>query len=766
MTVSEGCPHHGPGEPDGDQAGEADAYLARLAELAGAARATSSAGAKAAALLEAQRVAAWGLREAVALARNSGMSWRDLSALLDMPAATLHRKYQQGGGLFSAGDVPPSDLAPLLPTARPDSAARTPVAGGNGMPSLPMNLFVGRNRELADLPVLLRQNRLVTVTGPGGVGKSRLALEVAHRASGLGRGGVFWVPLAGLPTPADSSQVVAAVTAAVQRGHSHYRPIDEVIRDSSATGPVLLVLDGCEHLTAGCGEVVARLLATHSALTVLAVSREALGVAGEVRVRLDPLPAVRADSADPWLAGSAAVRLFADRARLAAHDVVLAGQEQSIARVCNALDGVPLAIELAARQCAVLPVAALEAHVDRQLDLPAAHPGSILGPHAGLRASVAWSYDLLAPAERALFRRLSLLPDGASDLTAVALSAGLGLNRAGVWAALTSLAGKSVLTTSAAAPRRFGMLAAAREYGRERLGADGETAAVEELLLSWLASQAENTLNQPRVRAQASVAEPVAAFRFAAELARNHDDPRYPVLALVTALQLSWQAEMDDARRVLEPLLAETGLRPDDAARAQRQMAAICHEGGDFAAARRYAQRAHTIALAGCNPLLQDLTASTLIYSLDDSSAAEAAELGRQQVAYARTLGDADRLASDLNNLGWDLAVCGRTGEARAAIEEMLALRRDTVAPWERQTAGTVALVSGAVREASLHFTAGLRDCTSAATVLDLVQGVALVAVHDGHAEWALRLLAGAAAHRERLGLARVEWWSQQTAAA
>lgn len=688
--------------------GEADAYLPRLAELDGAALGALGVGDTASALPQAQHVAARGLRD---------------------PAAALDSSYMEDA-LFPEGGVP-----------------------------RPLSLFVGRDRELTEVNALLRQYRLVTVTGPVGVGKTRLALEFAHRVRGLFRGGAFWVPLGGLPRSAEPLQVAAAITAAVHSaGRNH--PIGRVPGGAWMAGEVLLVLDGCEHVTAGIADVARRVFADHPGVRVLLTSREPVEVAGQAHVRLDPL---HADPADPWLDASPAVRLFTDRARLAAPDVVLAGHERLIAGICNALDGLPLAIELAATHCAVLSVTELLAQLVHRLDMADARPGGVLGPHTGLRAAIAWSYESLGPAERAMFRRLSLLLDGAGYLTAVALSEGLGLDRAGVWEALTSLAGKSLLTITETAPRRFGMLAAIREYGQEQLAADGDRAPAEELLVAWLKDQADELLSEPHVRAQSSDLDGAASFLLATEIARSAGDSRYPTLALATARQLSRKAEMDSSRSILQSLLAETALGPDDTARAQIGMAVICRESGDLTAAPLHARRAHEIAASGGSPLVQYQAVTALIYALGDDDAAESAALGREQLVLARALGDPDRLAATLNNLAWDLMVCGNHSEARAAIEEMLALRRGSVAPWEWHTAGAVAAVTGDTSEASLHFTAGLRSCADTSTTLDLAEGMAITAAHDGHVQRALQLLAATTAHRSHFGLPAGSWWARQT---
>jgi non-specific serine/threonine protein kinase len=729
----------------------------RLADLAQVAQRAVGPAERAAALAEAQRAAAWGLREAVSLARESGMSWRDLAEMLGVPTSSLLRKYRLGGGLFAAsGDAPSPPV-------------RSATAGAPATPGLPLDLFTGRDVVLSDLGVLLRRHRLVTVTGPVGVGKTRLVLEASHELTGSFPGGVFWVPLADLAVFANQALITAAISAAVRAAGDGDQALDRALGAACRAGPVLLVLDNCEHVAAGCGQLAARILAAHPAVTVLAASRETLGVPGEARLRLDPLPAAPTDPGNAWLAAAPAVQLFTDRARLGVHDVALAGHERAIAQICNALDGLPLAIELAAGQCAVLPVTALLALLDRPLDLAAGGRGSLLAPHTSLRAAIGWSYDLLDPAEQAMFRRLSLLPDGVSDLTAAALGDSLGLDPAGVWTVLTSLAGKSLLTTTDAAPRRFGMLAALRDYGRGQLAAAGETAAITEALLAWLAHQAEVLLRDRHLGQNPDVerwaTEEMAAFRLATGIARDTGDARYPRLATAAARLMAGEGQIEHARRILEPVLAIAGLSADETVWAKVAMAHICILSSDYPAAKGHAQAAREVASDAGDAVLQ-VQAIAVLSRAYGNDAARPAGLRGQQAALLRDSGEHGLLPPTLNNLAWDLVVTGQHTEAAAAVTEMLTLLAGGASAGYWHTAGTVALMSDDLELATTRFASGLTACYTTRMLLALAEGVAIVAARDGEPRRALRLLAAAAAHRSETGLAEGAWWSEQISAA
>jgi predicted ATPase/DNA-binding CsgD family transcriptional regulator len=744
--------HQTPDEPG--SVADANRYLERLAEVAGDARGVRDATTKAAALLEAQQVAAWGLRAAVSLARQSGLSWRELAAALDVPAATLHRQFQQGGGLF-----PPPGAPEPAPSRSPGGVLRGRRTAGS-IPSRPLNLFVGRDRVLADLAALLPRRRLVTAWGPPGVGKTRLVLELTHQLVRRYSGGVFWVALAPL---ADAARVPAAVVA-VMNPDERDRPLDETVAAACATGPVLLIVDNCEHLAEACADIVQELLDEHPKLTVVATSREALGIAGEARVRIDPLPVGVGDVHSP------AVRLFTDRARDAVHDFQPGGNEDVIAEICTALDGLPLAIELAAQQCAVLPLTALRSTLARQLDLTVAGSRATVGPHTGLRTAIAWSYDLLDETERALFRRLSILPDGADQLSAAALAEGLELDRAEVWAILAGLAGASMLAIDESTPGRFRMLEALREFGREQLAAAGETDTVHELLLAWLTGRAQQLLaSRARLKHLHQWAWDLAAlesYRYAAALAGATADPRYATIATATVVLLNDTGRLQESRSLVGQVLAGPGLRPPDQVSALMSMVSALALGGDRLAALPHAEQAYGIALRLGDEGLLFQARSTLIYALGDHDPARSTELTRAQISAVQQTGDPGQLADPLNDRAWNLLSGGDIDEAQAVAGELLALRAGTSDSEELHTCGAIELTAGNVRRAAGHFSLGLARAVGRRRTLDQLEGLALVAAVCGEPTRALLLLGATAAWRDELNLPNHGWWADQIATA
>ena len=276
--------------------------------------------------------------------------------------------------------------------------------------NLPIQLtpLVGREDDIADLAQLVVEERLVTLTGSGGVGKTRLALAVAAELLEQFPGGVWFVELAGVADPAG---VGSAVLAAMGVHHvPGLQPVEQLIA-ALAEEPTLLVLDNCEHLLEPCAALTAALLAQHAAVNVLATAREPLGVPGEVtwRVRSLSAPPPETTMAVSALSQYDAVRLFIDRARRARPTFVVSeANAPAIAHVCYRLDGIPLALELAAARCRQMSVERIAAELDDRFHLLTGGARTVLPRQQTLAASVDWSYDRLDEIEQVLFRRLGV----------------------------------------------------------------------------------------------------------------------------------------------------------------------------------------------------------------------------------------------------------------------------------------------------------------------------------------------------------------------
>jgi predicted ATPase len=377
-----------------------------------------------------------------------------------------------------------------LESLRAELLAELEQAGSSdGLRGLPgdTSSFVGREHELADLRALLARTRLLTLTGAGGVGKTRLALELARAAEPAYADGAALVELA---VAADADGVLDAVATALDVRALPGRTLTDAVTDFAAGRECLLVVDNCEHVLAAAGELVGRLLRTAARLTVVATSREPLGVAGEVVFRVPSLaiPDPEQSRAVAELLLYESVRLFAERAEAAAGFALDEENAAAAARICFRLDGLPLALELAAGRVAALGVETIAERLDDRFRLLRAAGGAAPTRQQTLAATLQWSHDLLDPLERILFRRLAVFA-GSFDLPAVeAVGAGDGIESPDVADLLARLADKSLVTAEAP---RYRLLETVRLYARDRLDEAGEGDAVAARHAQWALALAE-----------------------------------------------------------------------------------------------------------------------------------------------------------------------------------------------------------------------------------------------------------------------------------
>ncbi|HSM38811.1 MAG TPA: BTAD domain-containing putative transcriptional regulator [Candidatus Limnocylindrales bacterium] len=340
--------------------------------------------------------------------------------------------------------------------------------------------FVGRSRELAHLERLLLESRMVTMTGVGGSGKTRLALRAARQAAERYPDGVWWAELASVTEPQLIPQHVAAAVG-VSAAESKTRDVTDVLIDHLADREALLVLDNCEHLVDAVAAFADRVLARCPAMRVLATSREALGVAGEVSVPVAPLDVPPEDAADPEAAAS--VRLFLDRARSTAPGFsVDDGEMRQIAAICRRLEGIPLAVELAASRVKVLAPAEIAERLRDHLDLVSGGPRTALPRHRSLRATMDWSYNLLDHDEQRLFRSVSVFVGGFGlDAAAAVLGDPREDDPRDPLQPLAALVDRSLLeATRRGRSVRYRLLEPVRQYAAELLESAGDADAVRE----------------------------------------------------------------------------------------------------------------------------------------------------------------------------------------------------------------------------------------------------------------------------------------------
>jgi non-specific serine/threonine protein kinase len=553
------------------------------------------------------------------------------------------------------------------------------TAASAGLPT-PLTSFVGRERELALLADRLGSARLVTLTGPGGVGKTRLAVQAAVAARGAFGGGVAFVSLAPIRDP---GLVAATVAQALGVRDAAGRPALAGLAAALRRKPLLLVLDNFEQVLPAA-PVVAALLAACPQLTVLVTSRALLRLSGEHDVAVAPLsvPPPGAAATSEVLERAEATRLFLERARAARAELaVTAGDAAAIAQVCRRLDGLPLAIELAAARVRLLPPRALLARLERRLPLLTGGPRDAPARQQTLRATIAWSDELLEPDERTLLRRLAVFAGGCTLGAAAVVCTPATAAPAAVAAqldGLDSLVGKSLLHagTSPAGEPRFGMLETVREYALEQLEASGEAAA-----LRWR-----------HARYYAGLA---------AEARRDLASPQ-PVAVLDRL-----EAELDNFRAVLGWEEAR-GAGGETAAGLTAALCQFWYLRGYVAEGQHWVRAALTLpAAAGPTALRAELLGEGVGYWFqgDDDLARSHLE---ESVAIFRERGDARRLATMLHRLG---QVVHRRGAAAAAAElheEALALARaagdDYTVAFALVGLGNVALEQGGRADARGYY--------------------------------------------------------------
>ena len=355
----------------------------------------------------------------------------------------------------------------------------------------PLSSFVGRNQERAEVQRLLQETRLLTLIGPAGVGKTRLALEVARDTDEA-----TFVELAAV---SDGALIPQAIASALAIQEQPQQPLLQTLVAALQARHLLLVLDNCEHLLPECTEIVDTLMRACPRLSVLATSRVGLGVAGE---KMWPVPVLSLPDLQRQLpaessASSAAVRLFVERARSADPSFALTEQNlRSVAQLCIQLDGLPLAIELAAARVRALAPAQIVSRLDDRFRVLAVRNSSAPRRHQSLQAALDWSYDLLDTKERELFDRLAIFAGGWSLQAAEAVCAEGGIDHGEVPIMLSRLVDQSLVMVQSGPdgePRYF-LLETMREYAAERLERFGTLDALSERHRSWYLALGEQAL--------------------------------------------------------------------------------------------------------------------------------------------------------------------------------------------------------------------------------------------------------------------------------
>jgi non-specific serine/threonine protein kinase len=562
---------------------------------------------------------------------------------------------------------------PRFIQTEPGRGYRFKLAVGVGNLPVPLTSFVGRQLELSKVARLLSGGRLITLCGPGGVGKTRLAIRIGWSLMKQVRHGVFGVDLAPLGNASLVTPTVALALGVPER--TGVRLVD-AIATSLGDSHVLLLLDNCEHLLDACASLAEQLLAECPNLKILATSREPLGVAGETTWNLPPLALPDASTSAADLSACESVRLFVERARNVSPAFALTESNASaIRQICCGLDGLPLAIELAASRVNALTPEQIAAHVDDVVALPRLR--SRTPPrHRTLKATFDWSYDLLSPSERELLASLSVFA-GAFTLAAMdaVLGAAVGSRSPEMRDTLMRLIDRSfvtVMSEPSMADARYRLLSTIRQYARTKL-APGLDQTLARCHAEYFLGIAEETQPCINTAASASCLSRLEGYydnlQAALEWSSQAEDDRGIGARLAVALWQYWlrRTRWGEGRRWLETMLARSAAAP---------------------------VRTRAEALYG---------AGTLASLLGDYQQARVHL--EESAALWRTTDDVAGLGRALRQLGSTLAGLGDLERGVRLLEESVNLLSDPMSAWDRgialSTLGRVARLQGRSADAS-----------------------------------------------------------------
>lgn len=622
--------------------------------------------------------------------------------------------------------------------------------------------FVGRRRELAELLELIGSTRLLTLTGPGGTGKTRLALEVTDRALDRYTDGAYFVDLSPLT---DHRFVPGAIAEALRlRQQPARRPLDTVV-DHLSGRHMLLVLDNLEHLI-DCAETVGILLDAAPRLTVLATSRVPLRIYGEQEYPVSPLPLPAPDTTDrQGLERNEAVRLFLERATAVRPGFGLSPENApAIGQIAVRLDGLPLAIELAAGRVKLMEPDAILARLSARLDLLIGGTRDLPARQRTLRAAIEWSHDLLEPDAQRLFARLAVFSGGWSlDAAEPVCAAGLG---SAVLDDLASLLDHSLISrVEQSDETRFVMLETIHEFASGRLADSGESDQVRRRHAEYFLDLAEN----PRPLARAATLDPGASLdierdnlRAALSWALAAGEAELG-LRIASAVWPMWpRRDIAEGRAWLEQFLTVTGGAQRDAARARAltSLGGIAVFQNDLETARASIEEAVAIARE-----LGD--ARVLAYAIDplevllraggELDAAEA--LLEEGLRVANDTGEAAIAAEFTGRIGFVQVFKGDPSAAISPLRHAIAVLNETgettKVTWYKASLGTAELLAGDLSTAEREFRDVVVRSHAAGDLPALgaaILGLGFVASGDGQHERVARLWGVAARLRRDAG--------------
>jgi non-specific serine/threonine protein kinase len=654
---------------------------------------------------------------------------------------------------------------------------RADFAPLSAMDVLPNNLpvqltsFIGREREKSEIRGLLSTSRCLTLTGSGGAGKTRLALQVAADAVDGYPGGVWLAELAPITDPALVPKTVASALGVPEQPG---RDMTETLVDSLRPKALLLVLDNCEHLLTACADLAIALLRVCPQVRILTTSREGLRIPGEIlwRVPSLSLPDIRHLPPSDDLMLYEAVRLFVDRAVTAAPGFTLTTENASaIAQICLRLDGIPLAIELAAARVKILSVHQIAERLDDRFRLLTGGSRISLPRHQTLRAAMDWSYELLSGQERILFRRLSVFAGGWTLDAAERICAGDTVEAPEILDLLTQAVNKSLVMVDAqGAIAWYRLLETVRQYARERLMESGETGGVRVRHRDWYVALAERGERELRGPAQGAWLERLERehdnLRAALEWSVAEHDGLHAGLRLAGALYWFWfvHGHWTEGRRWLEVALADSAEAPAHTLlKALQGVAFLAYRQGDYGRATA-AEEQGLVASRNVGDIgssVMFLTTSGLV-ALRRGDYSRATAQIEESLSLSLRLEDKWLISLALGNLGAVARHRRDYRKAEALYEQSLTLSREVGdkrrIAYSLRNLGIVALYRGDHDQATAFFVESMslvREFRDPYITEGCVEGLAALCTSRGHHLRAARLLAASEALCETFGLHR-----------